>query len=146
MRPEDGIRYYSGIATYRKNFTLTSIPAGRTYLDLGVVHDMARVKLNGKDLGIIWCAPWRIEVGEALKTGSNELEIEVVNRWTNRMIGDKQPADSAARTIVPPPGFMGGKTFKAGRYTYCTDDLYKKGSPLLPSGLVGPVQILKRDR
>jgi len=146
MRPEDGIRYYSGIATYRKNFSLQSMPAGKAYLDLGVVHDMARVKLNGKDFGVIWCAPWRVDVSKALRTGANELEIEVVNRWTNRMIGDKQPADSAVRTIVPPPGFMGGKEIKAGRYTYCTDNLYKKGSPLLPSGLLGPVQILVRDR
>ena len=57
---------------------------------------MARVKLNGKDLGVVWCAPWRVEVTGAIKAGDNQLEIEVVNRWPNRMIGDKQPADANA--------------------------------------------------
>ena len=108
-RPEPGIKYYSGIATYRKTFNLARVPEGKTYLDLGVVHDMARVKLNGKDLGVVWCAPWRVEVTGAIKAGDNQLEIEVVNRWANRMIGDKQPADANARTVECPPGFLGGK-------------------------------------
>ncbi len=141
-RPEPGIRYYSGIATYRKSFKLDRIPEGKTFLDLGVVRDMARVRLNGKDLGVIWCAPWRTDISEVLKTGANQVEIEIANRWTNRMIGDKQPADSAVRTVVAPPGFMGGQTFKAGRYTYCLDNLYHLKSPLLPSGLIGPVQLM----
>ena len=93
-RPETGIRYYSGIATYRKTLQLAQAPEGKTYLDLGVVHDMARVRLNGKDLGVVWCAPWRVEVTGAIKAGDNPLEIEVVNRWANRLIGDKQPADA----------------------------------------------------
>ena len=103
---------------------------------------MARVRLNGKDLGVIWCAPWRTDITEVLKAGANQVEIEIANRWTNRMIGDKQPADSAVRTVVAPPGFMGGQTFKAGRYTYCLDNLYHLKSPLLPSGLIGPVQLM----
>jgi hypothetical protein len=141
-RTEPGIKYYSGIATYRKTLNLTRIPKGKTYLDLGVVHDMARVKLNGQDLGVVWCAPWRIDVTGAIKAGDNQLEIEVVNRWANRMIGDKQPADANARTVECPPGFLGGKRIPAGRYTFCTDDLYDPNSPLVPSGLLGPVRIL----
>jgi len=141
-RPEPGIRYYSGIATYRKTFILTRIPEGPVYLDVGVVHDMARVKINGRDLGVVWCAPWRIEVNGAIKPGDNQIEIEVVNRWANRMIGDKQPADAHARTVECPPGFLGGKKIPAGRYTFCTDDPYKADSPLLPSGLLGPVRIM----
>jgi hypothetical protein len=100
------------------------VPTGKTYLDLGVVHDMARVKLNGKDLGVVWCAPWRIEVTGAIKAGDNQLEIEVANRWPNRMIGDKQPADANAR-----------------RYTFSTHDPYNAQSPLVPSGLLGPVTL-----
>jgi hypothetical protein len=123
-RTEPGIRYYSGIATYRKNFSLTNAPVGKTYLNLGVVFDMARVKLNGKDLGVVWCAPWRVEISESLKAGENQLEIEVVNRWPNRMIGDKQPADANAR-----------------RYTFSTHDPYNAQSPLVPSGLLGPVTL-----
>ncbi len=128
-RPEHGIRYYSGIATYRKNFSLVSAPAGKTYLDLGVVCDIARVKLNGKDLGVVWCAPWRVEVTGAIKAGENRLEIEVANRWPNRMIGDKQPANAIVH-----------------RYTFSTYDPYKIDSPLLPSGLLGPVQILISEK
>jgi hypothetical protein len=141
-RPEPGIKYYSGIATYRKTFNLTQIPEGKTYLNLGVVHDMARVKLNGKDLGVVWCAPWRIDVTGAIKVGDNQLEIEVVNRWANRMIGDMQPADANARTVDCPPGFLGGQKVKAGRYTFCTSDPYDAQSPLVSSGLLGPVQIM----
>lgn len=143
-RPESGIKYYSGIANYRKKFSLARIPAGKTYLDLGVVHDMARVRLNGRDLGVVWCAPWRIEVASAIQAGDNQLEIEVVNRWANRLIGDKQPADANVRTVECPPGFLGGKQFKAGRYTFSTHDPYNARSPLLPSGLLGPVMVMEQ--
>ena len=142
-RPEVGIKYYSGIATYRKTFQVSGLPSpvSKILLDLGTVHDMARVKLNGKDLGVIWCAPWQVEVSDTLKAGDNLLEIEVVNRWSNRMIGDKQPADANVREVNGPPGFLGGQKIKAGRYTFSTNDPYKVGSALLPSGLLGPVQI-----
>ena len=141
-RPESGIKYYSGIATYRKSFSLAKVPEGKTYLALGVVHDMARVRLNGKDLGVVWCAPWRMDVTAAIKVGDNQLEIEVVNRWTNRMIGDLQPADANVRTVECPPGFLGGTKIQTGRYTFSTDDPYKADSPLVSSGLLGPVQII----
>jgi len=140
-RPESGIKYYSGIATYRKTINLAQTPQGKMYLDLGVVHDMARVRLNGQDLGVVWCAPWRVEVTGGIKTGDNQLEIEVVNRWANRLIGDKQPADANVRTVECPPGFLGGEKFKAGRYTFSTHDPYKQQSPLDSSGLLGPVTL-----
>ena len=144
-RPEPGIKYYSGIATYRKTFNVAQVPGGKTYLNLGVVHDLARVKLNSQDLGVVWCAPWRVEVTGTLRAGANRLEIEVVNRWPNRMIGDKQPADAHARTVRSPDGFLGGKEFKTGRYTFSTSDPYKAQSPLVPSGLLGPVQLLTQS-
>ena len=142
-RPESGIKYYSGIATYRKTFPVSALPspASKVFLDLGTLHDMARVKINGKDLGVVWCAPWRVEIGDALNVGENQLEIEVANRWPNRMIGDKQPADANARVVEAPPGFLGGRKIKTGRYTFCTHDPFKADSPLLPSGLLGPVTI-----
>ena len=144
-RPETGIKYYSGIVTYRKNFSLAHVPQGKTYLDLGVVHDMARVRLNGKDLGVVWCAPWRVEITGAVKAGANRLEIEVVNRWVNRLIGDKQPADAGVRTVNCPPGFLGGQTIKTGRYTFSTCDSYKANSQLQSSGLLGPVRITQAE-
>lgn len=143
---DPGIKYYSGIATYRKTLNLAQVPGARTYLDLGVVHDMARVTLNGKDLGVVWCAPWRVEVTGALKAGDNRLEIAVANRWANRMIGDKQPADANARTVKSQDGFLGGGEFKTGRYTFSTNDPSNAQSALVPSGLLGPVQILISER
>ncbi len=144
-RPEPGIRYYSGIATYRRMLNLSRVPGGRTFLDLGVVHDLARVRLNGKDLGVVWCAPWRVEVTGALKAGANRVEIEVANRWANRMIGDKRSPDANARAVVCPPGFLGGQSIKTGRYTFSTHDPYTSQSPLVPSGLLGPVKIMVSD-
>lgn len=142
-RPESGIKYYSGIATYRKTFQVSGLPSpvSKTYLSLGTVCDMVRVKLNGKDLGVVWCAPWRVEVTGAIKAGDNQLEIEVANRWPNRMIGDKQPADANAREVQAPPGFLGGKKIKTGRYTFSTHNPYNAKMQLLPSGLLGPVTI-----
>jgi hypothetical protein len=144
-RPEPGIKYYSGIATYRKTINMAETQKGKTYLDLGVVRDMARVRLNGQDLGVVWCAPWRVDVTRAIKTGENQLEIEVVNRWANRLIGDKQPADANVRTVECPPGFLGGKQITTGRYTYCMRDLYNAKSRLDPAGLFGPVRIIRPE-
>ncbi len=141
-RPESGVKYYSGIATYQKSFNLAQAAEGEMVLDLGVVHDMARVRLNGRDLGVVWCAPWRVDVTTAIQPGANQLEIEVVNRWANRLIGDRQPADAGARTVDCPPGFLGGKQFKTGRYTFSTQSPYRQPSPLLPSGLHGPVSLM----
>ncbi|MBN2578370.1 MAG: alpha-L-rhamnosidase N-terminal domain-containing protein, partial [Pirellulales bacterium] len=96
--PDQGVKYYSGPATYVKTFTLPEeqIAKDRRFLlDLGKVEVMAEVKLNGKDLGILWKAPYRVDVTEALRPGENTLEVKVVNLWINRMIGDEfLPEDS----------------------------------------------------
>ncbi len=93
-----GIRYFSSAATYRTTLPLsTRQPASgdALYLDLGRVEVIARVKLNGKDLGILWKPPYRVEITSAAKPGDNELEIQVTNLWINRMIGDEHlPEDS----------------------------------------------------
>jgi hypothetical protein len=126
-RPEPGIRYYSGVATYRKPFDLPKplqqVPRRRTYLDLGTVQVMARVRVNGKDCGVAWTAPWRVDVSDAVRDKDNSLEIEVANLWPNRMIGD---AGSPDRT-----------------YTKTTYRPYKATDPLLPSGLLGPVRLVE---
>jgi hypothetical protein len=123
-RPEDGIRHYSGIATYRTHFDL---PPGAekkagVRIALGDVRVMARVRLNGKDLGTAWCAPWTVEMGDAVKEKGNELEIDVANLWPNRLIGDQ---------AVP----------VEKRVSWTTWNPYKKDSPLMSSGLLGPVTI-----
>ncbi|MBN1290642.1 MAG: glycosyl hydrolase [Candidatus Latescibacteria bacterium] len=136
---ERGVKYYSGIATYLKVFDFPQISGKRIYLDLGTVYDIARVTLNGKDLGVIWCAPWRVDITGVVKAEDNRLEIEVANRWTNRLIGDSQAPDVDFRTVKWPSGLLSGKEYKTGRYTFTTGEGYKK---LLPSGLLGPVRIM----
>jgi hypothetical protein len=105
-----GIQYYSGIATYHKEFRFPDSggreASPRFYLDLGTVHDIARVRLNGEDLGAVWCAPWRVEITDALKDGANHLEIEVANRWSNRLLGDQQEPDKNVRTLQWDPGLL----------------------------------------
>jgi len=90
-RPESGIKHYSGRATYRKTFDAP--PAARksgqrVYLDLGTLHSIAEVRLNGQDLGLRWCPPWKVELTGVLKPTGNKLEIDIINVWANRIIGD----------------------------------------------------------
>jgi hypothetical protein len=136
---ERGIKYYSGIATYAKTFIFSETINNRIYLDLGTVHDMAHVILNSKDLGVVWCAPWQVDVTDVIEAGKNKLEIEVANRWPNRMLGDKEPPDAKVRTLKWENGLLEGKEFKTGRYTFST---YKGYNKLLPSGLLGPVRVM----
>jgi len=140
-----GIKYYSGIATYRKTFNFRGTDKNtKFYLDLGVVNDIARVKLNGKEVGVVWCAPWRIEISNALQEGNNELEIEVANRWINRLLGDKLEPDANVRKVKFENGLLGGKEFTTGRYTFTLEQALRSFNftEPLPSGLLGPVTIL----
>ena len=145
--PEEGIRYYSGTATYRKTFDFPGLDPARNvsiHLDLGTVHDICRVRLNGKDLGIVWTSPWRVDITPALQATGNQLEIEVANSWVNRLIGDEQPAHKNIRKLNLPPGLLGGKKQPAGRYTFVTKHHYNVKSPLRPAGLIGPVIVLTK--
>lgn len=121
---EAGIRYFSGTSAYTKSFSVPTVKKGQTYvLDLGDVKNMAEVVVNGKNVGTVWKKPFRIDVTDALKAGSNTLEVKVTNLWVNRLIGDAQPATTAKTTFTTMP-------------------FYQANSPLLPSGLLGPVQVL----
>ena len=123
--PVEGIRYFSGTATYRTSFEVLEGPAaGETpILDLGEVHHMARVILNGKDLGLVWKPPYRLTPGEALKEGTNELEIRVTDSWANRLIGDRRlPLEK--------------------RLSYTVVQFYTADDEPIPAGLVGPVRLL----
>jgi hypothetical protein len=154
-RPETGIKYYSGIATYMKLFDASpgiggKVKPGRHFwLDLGTVHNMARVRLNGKDLGVVWCDPWKVDVSAALRAKGNKLEIQVANLWPNRLIGDEQlPEDckygKGGYLAGWPEWFVQGRSRpEAGRYTFTTWKHYTKDSPLLPSGLLGPVKVVE---
>ncbi len=141
----EGIRYYSGRATYFKTFDLPeSIQLDKNseiYLDLGEVKNMARVKLNDIDMGVVWTSPWRIEITDVAKTKGNQLEIEVVNLWGNRMIGDEQLPEDGVKDGKWPDWLLENKPRTSGRYTFVPRHFYDKDSPLQSSGLIGPVQI-----
>ena len=99
--------------------------ANRLFLDLGVVKNIAQVRLNGRDLGVVWTAPWRVEITDAVKPTGNRLEIDVVNVWANRIMHDQ---------TLPPEK----------RLTK-TNVSYPKDQPLLPSGLLGPVWLQRAE-
>ena len=149
--PDPLVKYYSGTATYEKQFGVSKsleLDGTRRYcLDLGKVEVMAHVTLNGKDCGITWKPLYRVDITHALVPGQNRLEVEVVNTWVNRMIGDEQfPLDAKWKdweTLLEwPDWFRQGRRSPTGRYTFTTARHYEKDSPLQPSGLLGPVRIL----
>jgi hypothetical protein len=157
VRGEPGIRYYSGTAAYTKAFDLLAVNRPglqRLFLDLGVVNSLARVVLNGHDLGVVWCAPWRVAVPEGLmKAVGNKLGIEVTNVWANRLIGDEQdvadcvwsPGDQGFGGFLKEfPDWFLKKKPRGGRnrLTFTTWNYFTKDSPLAPSGLLGPVRVL----
>ena len=119
-----GIRYFSGVATYAKTIRVPrAMPGSRTILSLGEVNDLAEVWVNGKLVRTVWRAPYRMDVTDAIKRGSNRIKVKVANRWVNRLIGDAQPGAAKVGWIVAPA--------------------YSAKAPLLPSGLMGPVTLIE---
>ena len=119
------IKYFSGQATYKMTFDLAdrSRTDAHLWLDLGQLKNLATVRLNGKDLGVVWTSPYRVDITAAVQPTDNKLEIDVVNLWPNRLIGD---------AALPPEK----------RLTKTNMTKFKENSPLLPSGLLGPVVLL----
>ncbi len=132
-RPEEGIKYYSGKATYRKTFNLDreQISGGRVYLDLGKVQHVAEVRLNGKNLGTLWTAPWHVDITNVMRASGNTLEIDVINLWVNRVVGDLN-LPKEKRIAV---------THDLFRF-----DMVRPITPLIDSGLMGPVTIQREIR
>ncbi|MGA0559272.1 glycosyl hydrolase [Larkinella sp. VNQ87] len=123
---EPGIQYFSGTATYENAFNLPTLAnAGRYILDLGEVKNLAEVIVNGKTVGTAWKKPFRLDITDALKTGRNTVQVNVTNLWVNRLIGDAQPG-------------------VANKITFTTMPFYPANAPLLPSGLLGAVQVVLR--
>jgi hypothetical protein len=150
---DPGVKYFSGTATYHK---IIDVPADliakgrRLYLDLGNVRVMAEPKLNGKPLGTLWRAPFRVDITDVAKRGRNTLEVKVVNLWPNRMIGDEQMPEDSERnedgTLKAwPKWVLEGKPSPTGRYTFTSWRLWRKDEPLQPSGLLGPVRIVPTE-
>ncbi len=123
-----GVKYFSGAGTYTHTVQAPASwfrKGARIWLDLGEVKNLAVVTVNGKEVGETWHAPYRVDVTAALKPGANQLQIKVVNAWVNRLIGDQQPG--------------------ATKYTFTDVKPYHADSPLLPSGLVGPVTVIREE-
>jgi hypothetical protein len=147
--PESGVRYFSGTAAYFKKFNVPAAMLGdrrRIDLDLGDVQVVAALSLNGKDLGVLWKPPYRVDVTDTIRAEDNDLEIRVTNLWVNRMIGDEElPEDSERNpdgTLKAWPKWVEeGKPSPTGRYTFTSWRLWKKGEPLVASGLLGPVSL-----
>ena len=137
------IRYYSGSAFYSTTFDLSEFDKNAPLLlDLGTVKNIARVKLNGKDLGIVWTAPWQVDISNAVKKKGNKLEIEVANLWPNRLIGDEHLPYDGIKDGKFPDWLLNNTPRTSGRITFTTVNYYKKDSPLLESGLIGTCTIL----
>jgi hypothetical protein len=130
------IKYFSGTATYSKSITLTAEQAKfPARLQLGEVHDISRVWLNGKDLGTVWTYPWEADLAGNLKEGTNELKIEVTNCWANRLIGDAGLPKNQWTTKTNVRRVPDRSEYKQGHQAFSAKD------ELMPSGLVGPVRI-----
>ncbi|MFC2111893.1 glycosyl hydrolase [Bacteroidota bacterium] len=124
------IRYFSGTAKYTRSFNLPveyKDSLWNLILDLGEIKNLAEVTLNGHDLGVLWTPPFACNISEYVQDGKNNLEIRITNLWPNRLIGD----------MHLPEGM---------RHSYATTHPYKADSPLLPSGLFGPVRIRPENR
>jgi hypothetical protein len=146
---DPGVKYFSGSATYRKTFALPDSwhqPERLVLLDLGRVKVIASVRVNGRDLGTLWRAPFRLDITSALVPGLNTLEVTVANLPVNRMIGDEQLAEDSERgengeLKAWPQWVLEGKPSPTGRYTFASWRLYKKDDALMESGLLGPVTL-----
>jgi len=121
---DDGIKYFSGTATYSKRFVVSAPwlkSNKKLFLDLGNVKEIAEVLVNHHSVGILWKPPFRVDVTGMIHPGENELEIKVTNLWPNRLIGDEQPG--------------------AKKYCWSLIKPFGKDTPLLESGLLGPVRL-----
>ena len=153
-----GIKYFSGSATYRKTISIPKsflVPNQRIVLNLGQVNDMVHIWVNRHDFGVIWYAPFKVDITSAIKAGLNKLRLVVTNTWQNRLIGDDQlPTHMQWGHPLWGRQDLGGPLVRfpnwvihdlprptPGRYTFETWNYYNKTSPLHPSGLLGPVQL-----
>lgn len=159
------VRYFSGTATYRTTFNLTADEAKRVRkIDLGDVRDIAWVRLNGRDLGVAWCAPFVVATLDAVRAGENVLEVEVTNGWHNRLLGDHLLPDddctwgpdrvhqchldgtkgACGRGLKRIPDWAwnrDGTRPSSNRTTFTSWDYFTEGETPRRSGLLGPVSL-----
>lgn len=170
---DDGIRHFSGTATYERDVTIpaSALRKGRrVFLDLGRVEVLAGVTVNGKDLGVVWKEPYRVDITDVVHAGANTVSVAVTNLWVNRMIADaalpeegkyvdgdwpigerigtdgkKIPIMARKITAFPDWYKAGQPKPPGGRVTFSPWTFYAKDEPLVDSGLLGPVRVLFAD-
>ena len=145
---DKGVKYFSGTATYLNQIDIAPEMLGAdrlVYLDLGRIKNLAQVKLNGTDLGILWKPPFRVDLTSAVHAGKNALEIRVTNLWPNRLIGDEKMGEDAEwngkRLVRWPQWLLDGKPSPSGRLTFTTWHHWTADMQPLESGLLGPVKL-----
>jgi hypothetical protein len=162
LNSDPAVKYFSGTATYHHDLT---VPADwlaqnrRVVLDLGRVEVLARLTVNGHDLGVVWKEPYRLDITDAVQVGPNRLEIAVTNLWTNRLIGDEflpvedkfglsdERGVEAGGISQLPAWYREGKPKPpGGRVTFSAWKFYDQQEPLVASGLLGPVRVLNPVR
>jgi hypothetical protein len=164
------VRHFSGTATYRRSIDVPASLIGsgrRLYLDLGRVEILSGVKVNGRDLGVVWKEPYRADITDVVHAGANSIELAVTNLWANRMIADAALPEEGrfvdaewpvgerfdakgGRTTIParkitalPDWYRAGKAKPpGGRITFTPWTFYRADEPLLDSGLLGPVRLI----
>jgi len=160
LHVDSAIKFFSGTAHYKKIFQLNSNQLQsnkRIFIDLGEVKNIATITVNQKEVAVIWNPPFSVDITDYCKSEENVLEIKVTNLWPNRMIGDKtqpddcewgpvrsfSPAHEIGRNLQIVPDWVKYKTERPSknRITFCTVDFFNKDTPLLSSGLIGPVQL-----
>jgi hypothetical protein len=143
----EGIRFFSGIATYRKSFEVPESLAklDRLFLELGDLAEIAEVTLNGKRLGLVWLPPYRIEISGAVHAGMNQLDVRVANLWANRLNADSLRPETTRftrsnldRIQTDPTSDSSYGRVPRGK----TRPVYTEIPPLMKSGLFGPVRII----
>jgi hypothetical protein len=143
----EGIKFFSGIATYRKTFDIPESHAKqkRLFLELGNLAEIAEVTLNGKRIGLTWLPPYRLEISEAMKAGANHLEIRVANLWANRLNGDsllpeerRFTRSNLDRIQTDPTSDSSYGRIPGGPKR----PVYTELPPLMKSGLFGPVRLI----
>jgi hypothetical protein len=151
------LKYFAGTATYEKTFHIGAGDLGedrRILLDLGELHDISELEINGKNAGVLWSPPYRTDITPYLKAGENRLCVHITNNWANRLIGDEQyPADfewgndrgEQGRALKSfPDWFVKNRPRPSGRKAFSIWYYFRKDSPLYPAGLLGPVQLIKQ--
>ena len=160
QQTDPALRYFASTAIYRKEVSLpdTLLQAGKQILlDLGEMHDLATVRVNGQAVDTLWYPPYCTDITRPLKSGSNQLEIAVTTNWANRLIGDEQyPADfewgqdrgrSMGRAMKAFPDWFIEKRPRPSkeRKAFLIWYYHRADSPLQPAGLIGPVRLIEQQ-